>query len=109
MRVAHSIHARLLAEDGVPVFVLQGRERQVPGRATPIALPMQEGRIQPADIVAALAERGFKRLLIEGGATLGYWATGNWLMAVMPISIISKEMTQAKMGRSIKNLDMKLP
>jgi len=60
--------ARLLAEDGVPVFLLQGGQRQVPGCATPIVLPMHEGRIRPADIVAALAERGFKRLLIEGGA-----------------------------------------
>jgi diaminohydroxyphosphoribosylaminopyrimidine deaminase / 5-amino-6-(5-phosphoribosylamino)uracil reductase len=60
--------ARLLAEDGVPVFVVHGREPQVPGRATPILLPMREGHIHPPDIVAALAERGFKRLLIEGGA-----------------------------------------
>ena len=61
-------NARVLAEDGVPVFLLQSRERQVPGRATPILLPMHEGRIHPGDIVAALAERGFKRLLVEGGA-----------------------------------------
>ena len=60
--------ARLLAEDGVPVFLLQGRERQAPGRATPVVLPMHEGHIHPRDIVRALAERGFKRLLIEGGA-----------------------------------------
>jgi diaminohydroxyphosphoribosylaminopyrimidine deaminase/5-amino-6-(5-phosphoribosylamino)uracil reductase len=61
-------NARVLAQDGVPVFLLQSRERQVPGRATPILLPIHEGRIHPADIVAALAERGFKRLLVEGGA-----------------------------------------
>lgn len=61
-------NARVLAEDGVPVFLLQGWERQVPGRATPILLPMHEGRIHPGDIVAALAARGFKRLLVEGGA-----------------------------------------
>jgi diaminohydroxyphosphoribosylaminopyrimidine deaminase/5-amino-6-(5-phosphoribosylamino)uracil reductase len=60
--------ARLLADDGVAVFAVHDRERHPCGRATPILLPMREGRIQPAAIVAALAERGFKRLLIEGGA-----------------------------------------
>ena len=43
---------------------------------------------------------------MDGGATLGYWATGNWLMAMTPTSTISKEMTQANIGRSIKNLDI---
>jgi hypothetical protein len=47
-------------------------------------------------------------MLIEGGATLGYWATGNWLMAVTPISTIKMETTQAKIGRSMKNLDIKI-
>ena len=60
--------ARLLADDGVPVFVVQSGKRQLPARATSIALPTPDGRISPRDIVAALAERGFKRLLIEGGA-----------------------------------------
>ena len=59
--------ARLLRDDGVPVFVVQGGGRQLPGRATPIVLAMHEGHIHPADIVTALAERGFRRLLIEGG------------------------------------------
>jgi diaminohydroxyphosphoribosylaminopyrimidine deaminase / 5-amino-6-(5-phosphoribosylamino)uracil reductase len=70
--------ARLLGDDGVPVFVVQGGERQLPGRATPIVLAMHEGHIHPADIVTALAERGFRRLLIEGGAkTLsGFVAAG---------------------------------
>jgi riboflavin biosynthesis pyrimidine reductase len=61
-------NARLLADDGVPVFVVQSEKRPLPGRATYIVLAMQEGRIRPEDIVTALAERGFKRLLIEGGA-----------------------------------------
>jgi hypothetical protein len=43
---------------------------------------------------------------MDGGATLGYWATGNWLMAMTPKRMISKETTQAKIGRSIKNLDI---
>lgn len=60
--------ARLLAEDGRPVFVIQGTERHRPGRVTPITLPLCEGRLAPADILAALAERGLRRILIEGGA-----------------------------------------
>src|SRR5260370_40487607 len=60
--------SRLLGDDGVPVFVAQGRERQPPGRATPILLPMPEGRIHPGDIVAAPATPGFKRPLIAGRA-----------------------------------------
>src|SRR5215470_3203097 len=42
--------ARLLAEDGRPVFVIQGTERHRPGRVTPITLPLCEGRLAPADI-----------------------------------------------------------
>jgi riboflavin-specific deaminase-like protein len=60
--------ARLLAEDGRPVFVIQGAERHRPSRVTPIALPLCDGRLAPADILAALAERGLRRILIEGGA-----------------------------------------
>ena len=33
-----------------------------------IALPQTDGQIAPAAILAALAERGFRRVLIEGGA-----------------------------------------
>ena len=60
--------SRVLAEDGRPVFVIQGAERHRPRRVTPITLPVCEGRLAPADILAALAERGLRRILIEGGA-----------------------------------------
>jgi riboflavin biosynthesis pyrimidine reductase len=33
-----------------------------------VALPASDGRIEPRAILAALAERGLKRVLIEGGA-----------------------------------------
>lgn len=62
--------ARVLTEDGVRrlVIVAEGW----PGPATPgieaIALPACAGEIAPAAIVAALAARGFRRILIEGGA-----------------------------------------
>lgn len=60
--------ARLLAQDGQPVFVIQGAGRPRPARITPITLPLRDGRLAPAEIVAALAARGLHRLLIEGGA-----------------------------------------
>ena len=33
-----------------------------------LVLPARDGRIAPSDIVIALAERGYRRLLVEGGA-----------------------------------------
>ncbi len=41
-----------------------------------------------------------------GGATGGYWATGNWVMATLPSTSTNSAMTQAKMGRSMKKLAM---
>jgi hypothetical protein len=43
---------------------------------------------------------------IDGGATLGYCATGDSLMARMPPNMMRMETTHAKTGRSIKNLAM---
>jgi riboflavin-specific deaminase-like protein len=60
--------ARVLGEDGCPVFVVQAYERPRPAWITPITIPSDDGRIAPRDIVAALAARGFRRLLVEGGA-----------------------------------------
>ena len=37
---------------------------------------------------------------------LGYWLTGNLRMDSPPASMITRAITQAKIGRSIKNLDM---
>jgi diaminohydroxyphosphoribosylaminopyrimidine deaminase/5-amino-6-(5-phosphoribosylamino)uracil reductase len=60
--------ARLLAEDGQRVFVIQGADRPRSPRVTPITLPLRDGRLAPAEMVAALADQGLHRLLIEGGA-----------------------------------------
>jgi len=43
---------------------------------------------------------------MEGGATLGYWATGRWVTAMTPPSMMIRESTQAKIGRSMKNFGM---
>ncbi|MDB5393910.1 MAG: bifunctional deaminase-reductase protein [Rhodospirillales bacterium] len=60
--------ARILADDGCPVFVVQGCDRPRPSWVTPITVQPREGNLVPAAIVAALADRGFRRLLVEGGA-----------------------------------------
>jgi riboflavin-specific deaminase-like protein len=62
--------ARVFAGDGARRLVLtaEGIRCKVPTEVEVIALPAIEGRIAPADILAALAARGFRRVLIEGGA-----------------------------------------
>src|SRR5574343_800253 len=42
-------------------------------------------------------------MTIAGGATVGYCATGNRVMAAMPSTTMKIAMTHAKMGRSMKN------
>ena len=45
-------------------------------------------------------------MAMDGGATVGYWATGRCVMARIPASMMSRESTQAKIGRSMKNFGM---
>jgi riboflavin-specific deaminase-like protein len=60
--------ARMACNDA-PIYALQCETRERPGGVTPIVIPRTDNGIAPADIVEALAQRGFKRILIEGGAT----------------------------------------
>jgi riboflavin-specific deaminase-like protein len=61
--------ARVLAEDGVRRLIVtaEGNGHTATGTAEIVALPVAGGRIAPAAILAALAERGLRRILIEGG------------------------------------------
>jgi riboflavin-specific deaminase-like protein len=59
--------ARVLAEDGVPRIAVQTAPHPRPAGVTALTLPSAGGQIDPHDLVAALAARGFRRLLIEGG------------------------------------------
>lgn len=62
--------ARVLAADGIGRLVVTGETASghfPPGVET-VALPASNGHIAPAAILAALAERGFRRVLVEGGA-----------------------------------------
>jgi riboflavin biosynthesis pyrimidine reductase len=62
--------ARLFAPDGVRRLVIVGRGARppLPSDIEIASLPTNDGVIAPADILRALAERGFRRVLIEGGA-----------------------------------------
>jgi diaminohydroxyphosphoribosylaminopyrimidine deaminase / 5-amino-6-(5-phosphoribosylamino)uracil reductase len=62
--------AKVLVADGIRRLVItrQGVARALPNGVEVAALPAADGHIAPAAILAALAERGFRRILIEGGA-----------------------------------------
>src|SRR5262245_36803518 len=62
--------ARLLAADGTRRLVVNAVEAPaaLPAGVEVVRLPAREGQLAPAAIVAALAARGFRRILIEGGA-----------------------------------------
>jgi len=62
--------ARLLAEDGIRRLVITRPETQagLPAGAEQVPLPAPRGQLAPQAILAALAQRGFRRILIEGGA-----------------------------------------
>jgi riboflavin-specific deaminase-like protein len=59
---------RCLREDGVRRFVIRADARGVPGDAEEIVLGQEDGELSPASIVAALFDRGLRRILVEGGA-----------------------------------------
>ncbi len=62
--------ARLFTRDGARRLVVnaQGARPMVPADVECIELPADGGAIAPAAILAALAARGFRRILIEGGS-----------------------------------------
>jgi riboflavin-specific deaminase-like protein len=62
--------ARLLVEDGIRRLVITRAETQAGllAGAEHVPLPAPRGQLAPQAILAALAERGFRRILIEGGA-----------------------------------------
>jgi diaminohydroxyphosphoribosylaminopyrimidine deaminase / 5-amino-6-(5-phosphoribosylamino)uracil reductase len=62
--------ARLLGEDGIRRIVVTRAETQtqLPAGVEHLTLPSPHGQLAPDAILAALAERGFRRILIEGGA-----------------------------------------
>ncbi len=62
--------ARCFAADGTPCMVIRKDNRATAGRAEPIVVYSDEtGQIAPQAIAAALHARGFKKILVEGGAS----------------------------------------
>ncbi|HPG89094.1 MAG TPA: RibD family protein [Hyphomicrobium sp.] len=62
--------ARMLADDGVRRVIICGADRAVPAVAESIVVGRAiDGQFDPNDIVAALYTAGFKKILIEGGAS----------------------------------------
>jgi diaminohydroxyphosphoribosylaminopyrimidine deaminase / 5-amino-6-(5-phosphoribosylamino)uracil reductase len=62
--------AKCLARDGVRRLVVTGAGARppLPSDIEVVGIAKTEGQLAPADILAALAERGLRRVLIEGGA-----------------------------------------
>jgi riboflavin-specific deaminase-like protein len=62
--------ARVLAADGIRRLVItrSGAASGLPDSVERIELAASNGEIPPAVILGALAERGFRRILVEGGA-----------------------------------------
>jgi diaminohydroxyphosphoribosylaminopyrimidine deaminase / 5-amino-6-(5-phosphoribosylamino)uracil reductase len=62
--------ARLLAEDGVRRLVITGMETALdfPSGVEVVRIAATERQLAPAAVLAALAQRGFRRVLIEGGS-----------------------------------------
>jgi len=62
--------ARALAADGVRRLVIggPGGRDDLPAGVEIVPLALENGALAPAAIVAALAQRGFRRILVEGGA-----------------------------------------
>jgi riboflavin-specific deaminase-like protein len=72
--------ARALTADGAERIVItgEGERRTLPPGVEIMSLATEHGRTAPRNILSALAERGFRRILIEGGAytVSGFLAAG---------------------------------
>ena len=62
--------ARVLAADGIRRLVITAADTsaRLPDGVETVPLAADNGQLPPAAIVAALATRGFRRILVEGGA-----------------------------------------
>jgi riboflavin-specific deaminase-like protein len=84
--------ARPLAADGVRRIVVQACDRPRPAGVETVRLPAEDGWISPLAIADALAERGLRRVLIEGGGvTIGRFLDAGLLfrlhVAIAPLII----------------------
>jgi len=63
--------ARVFATDGAPRLIVTAATGRapLPAGVEIVNLPLTDGRFAPAAILNAIAERGFRRILVEGGPT----------------------------------------
>jgi diaminohydroxyphosphoribosylaminopyrimidine deaminase/5-amino-6-(5-phosphoribosylamino)uracil reductase len=61
--------ARMLGDGAAPILAVQCEDRPRGVGVEPLVVGRGAAGIAPADIVAALHARGFRRILVEGGAT----------------------------------------
>lgn len=61
--------ARCLAVGDRPCLVVGDRAHKPPPGAEQLLVTSSDGRLAPGDIVEALFARGFRKILVEGGAT----------------------------------------
>lgn len=60
--------ARCLVDDGAERYVIRTTHAPLPLGVEPILLASQDGSLAPPTIVRVLGARGFRRILVEGGA-----------------------------------------
>jgi len=61
--------ACMLGDGAQPIYAVQAEEHARPPGVETVMVARKNGALRPGDIVRALAERGFRRILVEGGAT----------------------------------------
>lgn len=86
------MNARMLKDGGRQIYAVQADDRARERGVEPIAVEACGGMLRPCDIVAALAARGFRRILVEGGAAtvstfLSAGALDRFHLAIAPIVI----------------------
>jgi riboflavin-specific deaminase-like protein len=60
--------ARALRDDGVQRLIITRQGARAVAGIEHIALPVENGQVAPGAILASLAQRGLRRILVEGGA-----------------------------------------
>jgi riboflavin biosynthesis pyrimidine reductase len=82
----------MIGDGGQPIYAVQADDRARPAGVEPIIVARRDGVLRPGDIVGALAARGFRRILVEGGAAtvsafLSAGALHRFHLSIAPILI----------------------
>jgi riboflavin biosynthesis pyrimidine reductase len=84
--------ARMLGDGAAPILAVQCEERPRGAGVEPLVIARRGETIAPDDIVAALNARGYRRILVEGGAStvsafLAAGALHRFHLSIAPIVI----------------------